>query len=334
MAKNERSPKKQYKHFHIVPGSPVFPKPPKHSSLPVKAAEGDRLPETHLSLIFARAYDRSTYLRDYLHSKIVKGTGCKLLRRKDTDTPNYPIKGREALHNKAKAKYKGEVCRVTDALRFRITFNTYNQYNKISNKFLPQNNPNVLEYEPGIRFDLGKEGPAIDQIVMRDPETGLCYEVQIMHEIHHKQNRATHEAYEHQRAIEKRHEEVGEDNWRSLTRPAKIRRRLNEAGNEQAQVAAMRYGVTYALTTDAVPFAAIWPCAYDDPLMYGPKYLLAPALANNTLIDDPILKERVRKAIEDDNMIGHYRINGKNAFMHACQDYCETHHPGQNRRAP
>lgn len=313
-----------YKHFHLVPGAPISPVPPTQAGLPDQVGENDRLIDTQAAVLYARAHDRSHILMNHLHKKYAKGTGCKLLQPEDTDTPNYPVKDLSMLPDKARRKYNNDISRITDPLRFRITFETYNQYNRISNKFLPDRNPNVLEYEPGIRFDLDKGGFAADQIVIRDPESGLCYEVQIMHDAHHRQNRRTHEAYERQRAAEKRSSELA-THWRSAAKAAAKRNTLNEKANQQANVEDMRYTASFGLTHERVPFAAIWPCRYDDPLMTGAKYALTPSLANRTLIHDRQLKTWLDQMLVEEGIDQIKELPDKYAFMQACENHVRKH---------
>lgn len=321
------------KQFHMVPGSPVFPEPPAQADLPAHAGEYDCLRDVQAAVLYARAYERADALMNYLHRKMVKGTGCKLLGRKDVDTPNYPVKDLRMLHEKAARKYDGDVSRITDPLRFRITFQTYNQYDRLSNKFLPANNANVLEYEPGIRFDLGKGGFAVDQIVMADLESGLRFEVQIMHEAHHQKNRETHEAYEIERASEHRAMELG-THWRCAANAARRRHSLNKAANEQANVADMRYTATFGLSQDNAPFAAIWPCAYDDPLMIGPKYILVPSLANQALIHDVQLKNTLNKVLAEDNVGTFAELRDVWSFIRASQQHVRKNKPQPGRCTP
>ena len=321
------------KYFHLVPGNPVFPKPPVQANLPdhAEAMEASRQ-------LYLRSCARFPAIVSYLRRKLIKGTGCKLKLEDDAPGAGYHFKTITGIRDKAQHKYNSDVAYVTDPLRFRITFNTYAQYDKISNKLLPVNHPGVLEYEPGIRFPCyDKGGFAADQIIMNDPESGLCYELQITHEAFDIINRPTHEKYEVQRAAEKRAHEL-QDQWRLVAQADMIRRAMNDRAGKSAQLDSMRYDVTFGISPQdgQTPFAAIWPCRADrqkharDPYYaLTPKYVLTPYQASGCLFHNPGLQQDIADAGIEDRLHELPRLKTHSDFSKACQHYL-----GQHRAEP
>ena len=330
MTSNNMPLEDQLKHFHLVPGTDIKPEAPVQVCL-IRNSD----PEAVLAHLYGLCIEQSDKIFHHLVKK-AKGTGGKLITPHEAGHNSYPVKHWVSLKKKANRKYDGRLERITDALRFRIIFDDYNQYDKLSNRFLPINNANVLEYEPGIRFDLQKGGFAADQIVLRDPESGLCYEVQIMHKEHHLENKNSHDAYERIRALEARPLDIG-TSWRVAANPDRQRKKSNRKAHDRAFIDRMRYSVTYAVTQQDVPVAIIWPCEFErqpsteDTRLsqlrpWRAKYALTPSLASRTLIDDSALRKTIELALQEEKLSQFQQLPDKGSFMRACQ-----HHYDQNK---
>ena len=331
------------KYFHLVPGNPVFPRPPVQADL-----NGHTSIQDQSRKLFLRSCERFPAITNYIHKKLVKGTGCNLKLEDEDPEASYHIKTREAIESKALRKYNGDPVYVTDPLRYRVTFNSYAKYDRISNKLLPINNPRVLEYEPTIRFDdYDKSGFVADQIVLHDPESGLCYELQITHEAFDVINTPTHEKYEIARATEKRWSEL-DTQWRIFAQADMIRRAMNHEAGQRARIDAMRYAVTFGFSRqdNQTPFAAIWACqadkskhAWNAYYAQTPKYVLTPYHASACLFHNAEIQQDIADANIDGKMDDIQPLAGRYEFMRACQHYLNRCNPGptarhQNRPTP